>query len=91
MSKVNRKAQKGTDKLFNVTWEELVIIGARIWAKSPKEAVEKAKEGNFNNFVQPSGCFSKSIPDSYVVEEEIEGAVKKDFKSDGNHCIEIYY
>lgn len=91
MDKVKGKAKEGTEKLFTVTWEERVIISAQIWAKSPEEAIKKAEYGTLDDLVRPSGCFHKGIPGSYEVDEEIEGAVKEDYKSGGNSNIAIHY
>jgi len=91
MSKIAEKHEKDIEKMFTVTWEEIVIIGAYIWAKSPEEAIKKAESRSLHNLVLPGGCFSEFVPGSCEVTDEIEGATKDEYKSGGNHCIEIYY
>lgn len=87
----NIKANKGTEKLFEVIWVERIAILAKIWAKSPEEAVEIAKEGNLDNFVKPFGTFLDSDFSSYVCDGVVEGASKEDYKSGGNHGVQIHY
>ena len=91
MSKVNVKVKNVTEKLFTVTWEEIVIIGAHIWAESPEDAILKAESRSFGDLVLPGGCFSEFVPGSCEVTDEIDGAKKKDYKSGGNRCIAIHY
>lgn len=91
MSKINGSTGKDEEKLFEVIWVERVSVLAKIWAESPEEAIEKAKEGDLENFVKPFGTFLDSDLDSYVCDGEIEGASKKDYTCDGNPRIEINY
>lgn len=91
MSKVNVKAKKDTEKLFEVIWVERISILAKIWAKSPEEAVEIAKEGNLDDLVKPFGTFVDSDSSSYVCDGVVEGASKDDYKSGGNRNIAIHY
>lgn len=91
MSRVNGTSKNDTDKLFEVIWVERVSVLAKIWAESPEEAIEKAKEGDLENFVKPFGTFLDSDLDSYVCDGEIVGASKKDYICDSNPRIEINY
>jgi len=92
MSKKNGSGKKDTEKLYQVVWEERVIVEAHIWAKSPEKAKEIAELRHLDNLVDPIASFYDVVPDSYEVGEEVvEGATKKDYKSGGNHCIQIHY
>ncbi len=91
MSKKNGSGKKDTEKLYQVVWEERVLIEAHIWAKSPEDAKEIAALGDLDNLVDPIASFYDVVPDSYEVGEEMEEATKKDYKSGGNYCIEIHY
>lgn len=91
MSNIVGKDKKVTERLFTVTWEEIVIISAQIWAKTPEEAKKLAEHGSLDDLVAPSGCFSEFVTDSCEVTDETEGATKKDYESGGINCIEIYY
>jgi len=91
MSNIVGKDKKVTERLFTVTWEEIVTIGAQIWAKTPEEAKKIAEHGSLDDLVAPSGCFHEVVPGSCEINDEIENAAKKDYKSGGINCIEIYY
>lgn len=91
MNKVKGKAKEGTEKLFAMAWEERVLVEAHIWAKSLEEAMEMAGHGSLEDLVDPCGDFIEVVPGSIECHEEVEGASKKDYKSGGNCCVEIYY
>ena len=91
MSKVNLKGKNDTEKLFEVIWVERIAILAKIWAKSPEEAVEIAKVGNLDDLVKPFGTFVDSDSSSYVCDGVVEGASKEDYKSGGNDGVQIHY
>jgi hypothetical protein len=91
MSKKNGNGKKDAERLFTVTWEEQIVVSALIWPKSPKDAKEKAESRSFNDFVEPGGCFSETVPGSSAVVDEIEGAVKKNYKSGVKRYAAIYF
>jgi hypothetical protein len=91
MSKKNGNGKKDADRLFAVAWVERVIVEAHIWAKSPEEAKEKAEHGSLQDLVAPYGYFHDVIPGTCEINDEIEDAAKKDYKSGGIYCVEIHY
>ncbi len=91
MSKKNGTGKKDIEKLYQVVWEERVLIEAHIWAASPDKAKEIAELGDLDNLVDPIASFYDVVPDSYVVPDRKNqfSKIRSSFYDDNLYKISI--